>query len=83
MYRSTLGRTSKIGEDLGSFRKTVFFYSSQINNPVGYSAQKNLGGSPAIILLGQSHMKEHRLGAGCPTNPYRTRSLELLASSDS
>lgn len=65
-FFKNVGRTSKTGEQLGSFGigKTVFPYSSQINSFFGYSVRKPCGDSPAIILLGQSQLKEHRLGEG-------------------
>src|SRR5262249_30746799 len=63
-FFKNVGRTSKTGKQLGSFGigKTVFPYSSQINTFFGYSVRKPDAGSSAVVLLGQSQLKEHRLG---------------------
>jgi hypothetical protein len=63
-FFKNVGRTSKTGKQLGSFGigKTVFPYSSQINTFFGYSVREANAGNPEIVLLGQSQLKEHRLG---------------------
>lgn len=62
-FFKNVGRTSKSGDRLGSFGigKTVFPYSSRINTFFGLSTRSGLGAGPPTVLLGQSHLREHRL----------------------
>ena len=62
-FFKNVGRTSKSGDRLGSFGigKTVFPYSSRINTFFGLSTRGDRGAYPASVLLGQSHLREHRL----------------------
>jgi hypothetical protein len=62
-FFKNVGRTSKTGEQLGSFGigKTVFPYSSPIRTFFGYSVRRASRDEPTAVLLGQSHLREHRI----------------------
>jgi hypothetical protein len=71
-FFKNIGRTSKTGEQLGSFGigKTVFPYSSKINSFFGYSVRASAGDDDPVVLLGQSQLREHRLGRSGDLDPF-------------
>jgi hypothetical protein len=62
-FFKNVGRTSKTGEQLGSFGigKTVFPYSSRINTFFGFTVRSPATGEPSIVALGQAQLREHRI----------------------
>jgi hypothetical protein len=71
-FFKNVGRTSKTGEQLGSFGigKTVFPYSSLISSFFGLSVRQQLGGEPTVVLVGMSQLREHKLATGRVLVPY-------------
>jgi hypothetical protein len=71
-FFKNVGRTSKTGDQLGSFGigKTVFPYSSRINSFFGFSVREAVDEEPAIVLLGQSYLREHRVHGSGDLDPY-------------
>ena len=71
-FFKNVGRTLKTGDKLGSFGigKTVFPYSSRISTFFGYSVRKQTEGQPPIVLLGRSHLREHRVAGSGDLHPY-------------
>ena len=62
-FFKNVGRTSKTGEQLGSFGigKTVFPYSSRINTFFGLTIRHSTTGDPSMVALGQAQLREHRV----------------------
>lgn len=72
-FFKNVGRTSKTGEQLGSFGigKTVFPYSSRINAFFGLTIRNTIAGEAAMVALGQAQLRQHRLqGSDRENDPF-------------
>lgn len=71
-FFKNVGRTSKTGEQLGSFGigKTVFPYSSRVSSFLGLTVRQASSDESPIVLVGFSQLKEHKLPGGRVLTPY-------------
>ncbi|MCB9385953.1 MAG: hypothetical protein H6509_15190 [Bryobacterales bacterium] len=67
-FFKNVGRTSKSDGQRGSFGigKTVFPFSSRINTFFGFTTRRERDGTLSSVLLGQAHLREHRLTPSGP-----------------